>query len=118
MRIGGAGLVLALIAVMLRAALPTGWMVAAEHGPQLVICSGHAATPDSPAGKSDHVPQKPDQLCVFAGAHVALDAGQPLLPARFDRIPAAAVVHPLPTLSPGRGLAAPPPPSTGPPSFL
>ncbi len=117
-RFGNAGLVLAVLALLVRAAIPSGYMVAQDHGPQLVICSGHAVTPAEPAGKPGDPPPRSDQVCVFAGAHLALaaPAAPALLP--WTKIPSEVVLLRRLDLTPGRGLAAPPPPATGPPILL
>ena len=114
---------IACLAVLLRAAVPAGYMVAQDHGPHLVICSGHASTAAETGGKSSPDPHKPDphkpdQPCAFAGTHVALQA--PVLPAPVPRtqLPTGTVILGRASLVPGRGLAAPPPPSTGPPARL
>lgn len=113
-----AGLVLAFLAVCLRAAIPAGYMVAQDHGPQLVICTGHAAAPGDPGGKPASDPHKGDTVCVFAAAHLAAPA--PDGPAVLPWTTAVAEVAPFrrPDPTPGRGLAAPPPPATGPPIHL
>jgi hypothetical protein len=109
---------MALVAVFVRAAIPAGYMVAQAHGPQLVICSGHAVGAADPAGKPVQDRHKPDLPCAFAGTHVALHApaGPDLAP--WTRIARETVALAAPDLAPGRGLAAPPPPSTGPPVSL
>ncbi len=112
----GSGLLLVALALALRLAAPDGWMVAGgADGPKLVICTGHMpASPDHPdghggSGHSDHP-------CVFAGAHIS--PAPPLLAATLAPTMAsyaAPVPSPLTDQRPGRGLAAPPPPSHGPP---
>jgi hypothetical protein len=69
-----AGLHIALVAMVLRALLPAGWMPAPESGTPLVICTidgaihGHAK-PGGPADPSD----RDHQLCPFAAAvHLAI----------------------------------------------
>jgi len=115
---GRAGLVLAFLALMLRAAVPTGYMVAQDHGPHLVICSGHVASAAETGGKPSQDRPKPDQPCAFAGTHVALQAPVVPAPVPHAQVPTETVVLARAALSPGRGLAAPPPPSTGPPARL
>lgn len=108
-------LVCALAAMGLRVVLPTGTMLGAGSDGQVTItlCSGAQATID--LGHRHSKPQPNHAPCAFASvAHGAsapalasieaplavygLDASAPLTPARI-----------------GQGLAAPPPPSTGPP---
>ena len=115
---------LALCAILTKAAVPAGFMVdarAADLGIPLVICTAQGAvTLDADHSVPGKVSKKaPDGLCIFAGAsagalapqipalspvaYVDWTAPQPLLPA---------------DLIPGRGLAAPPPlPARGPPTL-
>jgi hypothetical protein len=118
---------LAAFALALRVMIPAGFMAAptADAGLGLVLCTGHGPltlpagdAPDpgknTPAGKAGH-----DTPCVFAGHGAGAPAPdlQPVatvvLAPAADPAPAA-----FEALSPGRGLAAPPPPSRGPPTAL
>ncbi len=111
-------LILALAALWVQVLVPQGFMVAsASNGPALVICTGHG-----PLQAPDHSGKAPkptsDAPCVFA-AHGAVSA-TPLpvfLLAPIDA-PAAIVAQSFVRQSPGRGLAAPPPPSQGPPQLI
>ena len=114
-------LVLFAWALLVRLLVPAGWMPAADaSGGHLVLCDGGmVAMPahDAAHGKAPMHHQGPsDHPCSFAGPVAAVDT------------PVAVV--PLPPLTPrytvaaerragaiGRGLAAPPPPPTGPPVF-
>ena len=113
------------LALAVRIATPAGWMFAPSDGhglPQLVICTGHGPEPLAPAvGKSGQPANAPDKSsdhpCVFAGH------GAPTPPALIAATVPAPVVTSVglsPTRladqRPGRGLAAPPPPSQGPPT--
>lgn len=116
---------LVLLALAARVAIPAGWMPSADKAFALTVCTGmdtqtvwldkqgslHKEDPSK--GKAvDHAP------CAFSGAAAALD------------LPAAAAIAainwtaivPLPvarlTVSVGHGLAAPPPPATGPPILV
>jgi len=112
--------VLAMLAFFLQLAVPQGFMLARAGGqPAIVICTGHGPLL---AAADDHgVPAKapkprPDGTCAFAG-HGATPTEAPLLTlaaVRFE--PLAAPAAPEPSTAPGRGLAAPPPPSQGPPA--
>lgn len=121
------GWLLLLVAVLLaRSVAPEGWMpvVNAAGGIEIAVCNGTG--PDdrmvlSPDGKLHHKApgktQPGDHACTFSGLGVA-DAPPPALALDTPAIAPQAMpelhrVH----LSPGRGLAAPPPPATGPPSF-
>lgn len=113
---------MALVALVLliRFMVPSGYMVdarAPSHG--LVICTGHGpfrlpghGGSKAPAHKSA------DAVCAFAGA--ATPAEPPVL---ADIVPLSAIaidppISALPRdLAPGRGFAAPPPPSRAPPSL-
>lgn len=118
---------LALLAMVVRALIPAGYMVApAGQGRSVAVtlCSAHGAqtlfldldTGDF-APKKSGVPSKTaggDAPCVFAMASALAEPGTPAA------LPAALPTGPtfVPTsvwTSPGRGLAAPPPWATGPP---
>ena len=112
---------LALFALVFGLGVPQGFMLAATAlGPTIVICTGHGAV----VAKIDHgapaqAPKgKPGPLCPFAG-----HGGAPTPPtslavaqARFERFVDPALK--LADVSPGRGLAAPPPPAQAPPIRL
>lgn len=116
-------------ALMLRILIPAGWMpVADAHGLRIVLCSGSGPVQDqadhSAQGhhsgahhqKSDDKPMHSDQPCAFAG--MAL----PWTGADLVALPVPLPLEPLATplaselVAIGRGLAAPPPPATGPPA--
>jgi hypothetical protein len=111
----------ALLALALQIIVPPGFMVARMGGaPAIVLCTGHGpmmAMPVAP-GKPDQSP-KTDQghTCVFAGHGGIAPPPSVLAPiqsrAEYVLPPSA----PMRDLRPGRGLAAPPPPSRGPPSL-
>jgi hypothetical protein len=110
---------LAALALMVQILVPRGFMVtSATAGPSLVICTGHgplvlAAGPGKP-GKAP----RPDTPCAFA---IHGGAGAPLVPllGLAARIECAAIISTaVSDLAPGRGLAAPPPPSQAPPVHL
>lgn len=117
--------VLIALALLARMLVPIGFMPSANGVPGLVICTGQgamampvAAMPmkhQAPAGDHDH---QGDHGCPFAPMAAAADLAaqgiQPALP--FPAIDAARAATRLAT-RPGLGLAAPPPPKTGPPSF-
>jgi len=109
--------VLALLAVALKVLTPPGFMIAQNGGSfPLVICTGHGplelsgkadpvhgktSTSDAPCAFSGHVATPPPALIVV-GAAVGLAYLAPAMDRRGDLVP-------------GRGLAAPPPPSQAPP---
>lgn len=131
-------------ALLLRILVPAGWMPASDGRFAIVPCSGsgelgapepspaaHAGhhgygTHDAHASHASHAGQdKPghhqhqqgqaDHPCTFAGLGFAF--AEPVLPAPPPPPALLMAARPLPALavSVGRGLAAPPPPSTGPP---
>lgn len=121
LRSGGTTAVLALfaLAALLRLAVPAGWMPAAGSGFSITICTGtgpvqvRAATRDGHGTPAGH--DRDDSGCPFAALGAALAA--PLVPLGAFPIvvaPVAGVVAAA-VVAVGRGLAAPPPPATGPP---
>jgi hypothetical protein len=119
----GLGALIALLSLVVGVLSPPGFMMAARGGaPTVIICTGHgpAAMPMGQAGSGQHHGGKSSHggVCPFAGhglttapptmagvvqATIALEAGS----ARREV-----------DLAPGRGLAAPPPPSRGPPLLI
>lgn len=114
-----------LLALALRVIIPSGFMPSAERGFALTICtgidtqtvwmdkSGKLHKEDPSKGKSvEHQP------CAFAGTAMTADA----LAADFE-VAMAPVALAIPVfakreVSVGAGLAAPPPPAIGPPSYI
>lgn len=119
-------LLLIVAALLARSVAPEGWMpvVNAAGGIEITICNGTG--PDdamvlAPDGKLHHKApgqsQPGDHACAFSGLSIA-DA-PPTLVALGAPIVApddAPALDPI-DAAPGRGLAAPPPPATGPPSL-
>ncbi|MBV9842223.1 MAG: hypothetical protein JOY99_11970 [Sphingomonadaceae bacterium] len=110
-------------ALFLRLLVPQGWMpvARADGGWQITICTGMGPMKMAAAasGKRSHHGQdegRPDHPCAFAGFAAALDL--PPLPLVELPEPLRALWLPNLTLAAaiGRGLAAPPPPATGPPN--
>ena len=114
----GRGLALSLLALMIQILVPAGYMMAdSPSGPALVICTGHGPLRSAQdLGHPGKAPSsQPDAPCAFAG-----HAAAPIQPTAV--VLAAVSIHALPApaqrlwdLTPGRGLAAPPPPAVGPP---
>jgi len=122
-------------ALLLRLLVPAGWMpVSDARGIHLTLCSGtgpmtmptmgpmgHMAHGETMAGMAHHMPSDqqgaPEHPCAFA--HFGLAVATPRLPALpLPVAPATLVPAGLAALvMVGRGLAAPPPPPTGPPSI-
>ena len=117
----GLSLALSLVALLMQVVVPAGYMVAqGANGPDVVICTGHGALVASAdqhhSGKAPA--SRADAPCVFAGHGVlappadAAPAG--VFPLSYISVPATGLWD----LAPGRGLAAPPPPSQGPPRLI
>lgn len=117
-------------AILVRALIPTGWMpIADAQGFRIVLCSGAgpmAPTANVPMDHAmvgmhhdrspEHHNQGPEHPCAFAGVTAAIEAPRlaaPLPPVRIRATPAP----PRALIAVGHGLAAPPPPQTGPPTF-
>jgi len=129
---------LALLALVMRLMLPSGFMVAgsAGQGTSLVICTGTGAQtvqldptghPGVAASDQDYGPKKSpnpsdsgrSHPCAFAASGHGLawpDALPPTQPVTYAQAMSA---HALtPSQRPGLGLAAPPPYTTGPPTTV
>lgn len=120
-------------AIFMRLFVPAGWMpVADASGLHFELCRGqlarqqpapvaehhmHHAGHQTDAGKGTPEQEKhADQPCAFAGLGMALlDVPDPSSTALLS-FPVPTPATP-PAIIPRRGLAAPPPPATGPPSF-
>lgn len=126
-------------ALLLRLAIPAGWMpVIDARGVHLAICPGMAPMPmpmsraisepvahgaAQPAMSGHHRPadehRAEEHPCAFAGLALAL--AEPVAPGvALAPVPAraSAVVPAATGAAIGRGLAAPPPPATGPPILV
>jgi hypothetical protein len=112
-------------ALLLRIAVPAGWMPQAHAGSvTLAWCSGMGDSAPAEAkaliakaiGEPEAPKHKPasDQPCAFAAAAHPIAYADPLpLLAPVAQDPVA--LHPVLIPFPGRGLVAPPPFATGPP---
>lgn len=116
------------LSLMVRAAIPAGWMPSGERAFEVKICAGiemQTAWLDKsgklhktdPSKKSDGG-HNSKQDCAFASLATQGIAAQSL-----DVVPSDRAQQNLPYLASanvavGRGLAAPPPPSTGPPTLV
>ena len=110
------GIAIVMMAFLVRTLVPVGYMIAPTVGPGLVICTGHGpADLTDGANHPDQPSQKSDTVCAFSGLHATALQDAPLrLAARVAWVRQIAPVYAL-DQAPGRGLAAPPPPSQGPP---
>jgi len=120
------GLPLIVCALLLRVIVPQGWMPSLDHSGTIKIemCSGlanHEAAITLNVGghKADPSDQHhQDHVCPFAGLSAAFDnARLPTLEAPFRHTHASLPLS-FGIVFIGRGLAAPPPPSTGPPTLI
>jgi hypothetical protein len=109
-----------MLALLAQVLAPQGFMVARQGGlPAIVICTGHGPvlSRDDLGGHPAKSPNaKPDMVCGFAGHGLGLAASPPLMVARAMAWSPPVLVASSADLAPGRGLAAPPPPSQGPPN--
>ncbi len=117
-----AGSALLLVALWLKLLVPAGWMPGTSLAQPVVICTGQGPMPvmmvmnhDREHRPADAPAKHGDQPCAFTALGAAaltsdLPVVAPLPPQTIDRPAAAHKVG-----APGRGLAAPPPPSRAPP---
>lgn len=118
-----AALGLAMLALFMRVLIPAGWMPAsAERGFSIILCTGQGAMSAWIDEKGELHEGKPgddraSHPCVFAGFGAAFD-----LPS-LDPAPALLLAPTVLSFvfarakrAVGHGLAAPPPPPTGPPA--
>jgi hypothetical protein len=114
-------LAFALLALAIRVVAPPGTMFgerADGRGVTIVLCTGHGpVTIDDPyAPKNDKTDNKSQSPCAFSAGAAPPVPESASLPAYTLVAFAAAPIRAALDLVPGRGLAAPPPPSIGPPA--
>ena len=122
-------LVLLLCMLAVRVVVPQGfmWGTGADGSRALVLCSGmgaQALTPIAAAAlaaqhrsdQRDHDGKTADHPCAFAAASLAVDLVGDVYPVATqpERAATPSLLHLF--ARPGLGLAAPPPPKTGPPA--
>jgi len=120
---GSVAITLMALALLLRMLIPAGFMPATGQGFAVTPCTGMAAMPDridehGHVHKEQNTPDKQVQHpCAFVGFGSMLDHSSFASPSILRSVVVASLV-PLSsaTVAIGRGLAAPPPPSTGPPT--
>ena len=109
------------LALFVRALVPTGWMpVVTAEGVRLQLCAGQAMPPVAGMHHSHQQGEKqglPDHPCAFAGLGLAADTAPPLVVLAVAPVPGTGPAPRLFAVAVGHGLAAPPPPATGPPAF-
>lgn len=114
--------VLIALALVVRALVPAGWMPVADGmGVRLALCPGQAPTAHAMPSMS-HGPEHggkglPDHPCAFAALGLAAGTVPPSLALLPRAVPVPAPIAQRDEGAIGRGLAAPPPPATGPPAF-
>jgi hypothetical protein len=120
---GKVALGLLTLALLMRLIVPAGWMPTAGNGYAITLCTGAGTVSawidaDGKLHKGEPADTASDHSCAFAGFAGALDlpaTGALALPI----LPATAILVARPfAVDIGRGLAAPPPPQTGPPATL
>jgi hypothetical protein len=110
-------LLVALAAMVLRALLPAGMMVAPESG-KIVICTGQGAV-ERPTDQPGKPAKSADGICLFATQTIAAPAPASfVLAAAAFPVAAGATLGRPQAIIPGRGLAAPPPPAQAPPQLV
>lgn len=113
-------LALALAAIVTRALVPAGYMIAAA-GDRLAVTlcgSGEATAIDLGDGDHERQPVADGGLCAFAVASIS--APPPVGPALAALAVSASASPPASRITArvGQGLAAPPPPARGPPALI
>lgn len=121
-------LLLVACALLLRVAIPGGWMPAkgADGLVRITLCTGMGAVEAWVDGEgrihdgAPHKKQEPktDQPCAFAGLIAPAIDADPLPPPLAPVARGATIVFADHAVAIGHGLAAPPPPPTGPPLTL
>jgi hypothetical protein len=112
---------LAIAALFLQCLVPPGFMVGqTAGGPAIVVCTGHG--PLQIKSETSGKPGKPSKsadlgICVFAGHGGVAPTPVLSIPLSTRLAVAAEPAVASPDLLPGRGLAAPPPPSQAPPAL-
>lgn len=113
------------VALLVRLVIPAGWMPVAGNGYAITLCTGAGIVSawvdaDGVVHKDGKAPaQKPDHPCTFAGLSADLLAGgTSSFLGHFVAFSSLIAAKAFETVAIGRGLAAPPPPPTGPPANL
>jgi len=115
------GLIFAIAALLVQTLVPAGYMASTSRtGPALVICTGHGALDLTPRGAGgDHKSHKPGDasVCAFAAHGLTNSPPAPVIVMASRYAAPLQLAASARAQSPGRGLAAPPPPSQGPPTL-
>jgi hypothetical protein len=121
---GKAALGLLALALMFRVLIPVGWMPTTGSGFAITLCTGMGAVTawvdkDGRTHKEKPAQEPTGHPCTFSGFSATLDL--PDLGAAFVAprpVETALLITRIAEVAIGRGLAAPPPPPTGPPANL
>lgn len=112
------------LALFMRLLVPAGWMPAADRGLMITLCTGTGAQQawideQGNIHKGEPGEGQADHPCVFGGfaAVLKLPSGPDALAGPLP-VATALPVLAATAVAIGRGLAAPPPPATGPPFRL
>lgn len=121
-----AAMAMVVLALMARMLVPQGWMPSRAPGQVISICTGVDGMTKAILGKDGTLKELPEggehetseNPCAFAG--IAMGGALPDMAAARARLNAVSRELPAQTysVSIGRGLAAPPPPATGPPVLI
>jgi len=116
-------IVLITLALALRVLIPSGFMPATGQGFAIQLCIGANAVSawldsEGRIHKGEPAPDRmADHPCAFAGLSAVLDLARDFGPLALPAsISSALPLASIGAVAVGRGLAAPPPPSTGPPA--
>ena len=118
------------LSLLVRLIVPAGYMPMAGKA-ALEICAGQmmdmpalstmpdmAGMPMKPTGHGKPMSGEGEHNCAFAAVGGAVDLPTIILPPPPALVMLAAAIVPQLLTRPGTGLAAPPPPKTGPPAIL
>lgn len=118
-------LVMLVMALAVRILIPAGWMPDATQAFAIKICTGvgmQSVWIDKKGAlhKSDPAKHKnaDEQPCAFAGMGMAADLATKYPAAILAQAAKEAISATQPAANIGHGLAAPPPPATGPPILI
>ena len=107
------------LALAVRVLVPSGWMPDQARGFAITLCTGAGAETawiDADGNIHKKAPATaPDHLCAFAGVAAPMLGGDPPV-SIVAPAPVAVAARVQPLIAVGQGLAAPPPPATGPPA--
>lgn len=113
------------LALAVRALVPAGWMPSGDRAFALTVCTGvdiQTIWMDSKGGLHEQNPddhqQPKHEPCAFAGTSDAASVAQADIDEPRPLSAAAAQLFRTQLIGIGHGLAAPPPPQTGPPILI